>query len=102
MRSEGRMPHLLLLVFLLVRAHGTAEEPSRLRSLASPDKRFVLNFTGPNAARPDGFELRDSRGAVTVSSSDFAHLRNVAEFLPDYASWSPDGQMLAIAGGHGH
>ncbi len=71
-------------------------------SIPSPDKQYVLVFSGPNAALPEAFSIQDSHGTSVVSSRDLPRLRDIAEFRPDFASWSPDSQILALAGGGGH
>jgi hypothetical protein len=89
-------------MLFLVSLHCVAEDRAEHRSIASPDKHFVVVFTGSNVVLPEAFTVQDIRGASVVSSDDLTHLRNIAAFRPEYASWSPDSQILALAGGGGH
>jgi hypothetical protein len=90
---------LSLLGLLLIIERSFADENA---SIPSPDKHYVLAFTGPNAALPEAFTIQDAHGATIVSSRDVPRLRDIAEFRPDFASWSPDSQIVALAGGNGH
>ena len=85
-----------LLVFILVGAC-YAEQPVGSLSLASPDKQFSLSFSDRGS-----FTLQDSHGAIVLSSQNLPELRDLADFDQEHVLWSPDSQILALAGGGGH
>jgi hypothetical protein len=93
---------LFLLVSLLVARRTTADDRRDRRSVTSPDGRFVVALRGANAAFPDTFTIQDAHGTTVLSSRDHPRFEHIAEFRPDYVSWSLDSEILAIAGGGGH
>lgn len=87
----------LLTILLLTCTVALGEEPGKPRIIPSPDKHFLLVFTGM-----DRFEIQNSDGKAILDSNSFPKLETIAEFRPGNACWSPDSQILAIAGGGGH
>ena len=90
---------LPLLVVLLIVNRSFADKAA---SIPSPDKHYVIAFSGSNSALPQAFTIQDSRGVVMVSSREISRLQDIAEFPRDHVLWSPDSQIVALAGGGGH
>ena len=93
------MPRFLfcLVALLLVSESISAADLTDRSSVPSPDKQFAVVFSDRRT-----FTVQDARGAAVVSSRDLPRFRDVAEFRPEHVSWSPDSQILAVAGGGGH
>ena len=74
-----------------------ADQPTRTSSVISPDKQFSLSF-------PDreSFVLQDRYGATILSSRDLPETCDLIDLGPEHVLWSPDSQILALAGGGGH
>ncbi len=85
-----------LIALFLSSALGAAEDRAD-RTVQSPDRHFSVVFSDRQT-----FTIQDTRGAAVISSREFPRLDELTEFRPEYASWSPDSQILAIAGGGGH
>jgi hypothetical protein len=83
----------LLLASKPVNAAGLADRSA----IPSPDGQFAVTFSDRQS-----FAIHDTRGAMVVSSRNLPRFRDVAEFRPEHFLWSPDSQILAIAGGGGH
>lgn len=88
---------LCVVALLFVGEFVLADDLTERRSVPSPDRQFVVVFLDSQT-----FAIRDTHGTAVISSRDLPHLRDVIQFLPEHVSWSPDSQILAIAGGGGH
>jgi hypothetical protein len=93
------MPRILFCLVALIFAGRllAADAPVEQRSVPSPDRQFTIAFPDRQT-----FTIQDTHGVTVISSRDLPRFRDVAEFQPEHVLWSPDSQILAIAGGGGH
>jgi len=105
LRSSGDFPSpylmqrllLIVLTLFLFGEHCAAEDPAYRRSIASPDQQYSLVFSDNQ-----NFIIQDSRGAAVFLSRDLPRFPGLAGIRREHVLWSPDSQILAIAGGGGH
>src|SRR5438552_5399694 len=94
------MRELIASILLLTAFHAASSAEASRREVTSPDKRFFVTITHSASTSFALLTIRDASGKLLFSSDTAPDLNEIFSFYPDGALWSPDGEILAIAGGY--